>query len=149
MDNPDSVKENLRELFSSQKLAVLATDMKNQPYTSLVAFVAAEDLQNIIFTTERHTNKYRNITDNPRVAFLIDNRSKEDINFQKTTAVTALGNAVETNGEEKEEFMVLFTTKHPHLDEFIKSKDTAIFKVTVEWYYTVSEFQKVVELYMM
>ena len=149
MEDQDRIKENLKELFFSQKLAVLASNMHEQPYTSLVAFAATEDLQHIIFATNRHTHKYRNISENQRVAFLIDNRSIEDKDFQKTTAVTALGTCVEAAGEEKEKLISLFTAKHPHLEKFVTSKDTALLKVSVEWYYAVSEFQKVVELHMM
>jgi hypothetical protein len=54
----------IKNLFDSQSLAVLATQSNAQPYASLVAFAATEDLKQIIFLTPNTTRKYANIESN-------------------------------------------------------------------------------------
>lgn len=70
MEKRLQLKEFLKNLFSSQRLAVLATQSERQPYGNLVAFVAANDLKYLLFATTRATRKYSNISDNPRVAMV-------------------------------------------------------------------------------
>ena len=43
MEKAEDIQKHLRNLFTSQSLAVLATHSEAQPYASLVAFVASED----------------------------------------------------------------------------------------------------------
>jgi len=46
MESPERVKPILRDLFAAQSLAVLAThDDDGQPYASLMAFAATDDLK--------------------------------------------------------------------------------------------------------
>jgi nitroimidazol reductase NimA-like FMN-containing flavoprotein (pyridoxamine 5'-phosphate oxidase superfamily) len=67
-------KADLISFFRSQPLAVLATHNKGQPYGSLVAFAATHDLDYLIFSTTRSTRKFANLSADPRVAMVIDNR---------------------------------------------------------------------------
>ena len=69
-----SRSSRLRDLFRSQRFAVLATDDHGQPFPSLMAFAAAEDLRQLVILTERTTRKFANLMANGRVALLIDNR---------------------------------------------------------------------------
>jgi nitroimidazol reductase NimA-like FMN-containing flavoprotein (pyridoxamine 5'-phosphate oxidase superfamily) len=86
----ESELENLiRELFESQKLAVLATQNEGQPYANLIAFAASDDLKSLYFVTARATRKYANIEADARVTVLIDNRSNQDSDFSQAAAVTA------------------------------------------------------------
>ena len=60
MNKPDDIselKQTIAELFSTQQLAVLSSFGNEQPYASLVAFAATEDLKHIIFATTRSTRK--------------------------------------------------------------------------------------------
>jgi uncharacterized protein YbgA (DUF1722 family) len=43
MDKTEKIRQNLKELLSSQNLAVLSTHQDGQPYASLVAFKSKED----------------------------------------------------------------------------------------------------------
>jgi heme iron utilization protein len=74
-ENAESIEETLRALFRTQRLAVLSTQGSGQPYASLVAFVASDDLQYLYFATARTTRKYHHLDVDPRVAMLMDNRS--------------------------------------------------------------------------
>jgi nitroimidazol reductase NimA-like FMN-containing flavoprotein (pyridoxamine 5'-phosphate oxidase superfamily) len=142
------LEEVIRELFSSQRLAVLGTQRGGQPYANLVAFVASDDLKSIFFATARATRKYANIEADSRVTVLIDNRSNQEADFSKAAAVTATGRAQEVGESERESITATYLAKHPMLEEFVRSPSCAILKVQVETYYLVSRFQNVMELHV-
>ena len=130
-----------RELLSSQRLAVLCTDERGKPYASLIAFAAAPDLKTLVFATPRPTRKYANLSDNPRVSLLLDNRSNREEDFAEAAAATILGSAREATGEDRESCLALFLGKHPYLSSFARSPNSAVFRVEVEAYYVVNRFQ--------
>lgn len=138
--------ERVRELFSSQSLAVLATCGEGQPHGSLVAFAGTADLKQVLFATPRATRKYAHLDANPAVALVIDSRSREDADFHLTIAVTAIGRAAEATGDERGELLPVYLARHPHLREFATSPTCALVKVQVRKYSVVGEFQKVVEI---
>jgi len=144
----ENMKKDLKDLFTSQRLGVLATQNEGQPYTSLVAFSASEDLKQLFFATTRTTRKYANLTANSRVAMLIDNRSNEVIDFRWAMAVTATGKAEEIKGHEREEASKLYLAKHPHLEEFVSSPSCALLRISVDRYYVASRFQKVIQVHV-
>lgn len=148
MEKTAQLKAFLKDLFYSQRLAVLATQSKKQPYGSLVAFMATNDLKHLLFVTTRATRKYDNISSNPRVAMVFDNRSNQESDFHQAAAVTATGVVKEVVGPEKEVFQKLYLSKHPYLKDFVSSPTCALLKVEVETYFVVSRFQNVVELHI-
>ena len=95
----------IRELLESQRLAVLSTQGKEQPYSNLVAFGVTADLQYLIFATTRATRKYANLLQHPQVSVLIDNRTNETADFAEAAAVTVLGRASEIYGEERSQLL--------------------------------------------
>jgi nitroimidazol reductase NimA-like FMN-containing flavoprotein (pyridoxamine 5'-phosphate oxidase superfamily) len=98
------LREFLKDLFSSQRLAVLATQNRRQPYGNLVAFMATDDLKHLLFATTRATRKFANILKNPKIAMVVDNRSNQESDFHQAAAVTATGVVKEVVGAEKEVF---------------------------------------------
>ena len=148
MDDIPGLKNTIRELFSSQKLAVLSSFGNEQPYASLVAFAATEDLKHIVFATTRSTRKYANLSTESKVALLIDNRTNEEQDFSYAVAATALGKAEEVLGPERESFLNIYLSKHPHLKEFASSPSCALLTVSVEKYYVVNRFQNVQEFHI-
>ena len=136
----------LQNLFKGQRSAALATQERGQPYLSLMAFAATPDLKTIVLATDRYTRKYTNLMVEPRVALLIDNRSNTAKDTQEAVAVTALGEAAEITGEEREKFLTLFLDKHPHLATFAASDSCALIAVRIYRYVVVERFQEVREL---
>ena len=145
MESVSDVKARLKELFDTQRLAVLATQEGSQPYTSLMSFAATEDLKHIVFVTSQSTRKYANLEKNSQVALLIDSRTNRESDIREAIAVTAIGKACEVKLDEKQSLIDLYRTKHPHLDEFLMSPSQVLIKVTVQSYVVVSKFQKVRE----
>ncbi len=143
-----TVKADLNRLFESQPLTVLATHSKGQPYTSLVAFAAAEDLKALYFATRRATRKYNNLLADPRVSLLVDNRANKPSDFRRATAVTVLGEAIELAGQDAEKCARIYLARHPQLEAFLASPACALFSVQVHSYYLVTRFQEVVVVNM-
>jgi nitroimidazol reductase NimA-like FMN-containing flavoprotein (pyridoxamine 5'-phosphate oxidase superfamily) len=138
----------LQTLFSSRRLAVLATQHEGKPYASLVAFAATDDLKTIIFATTRSTRKFAYLSSNAAVALLIDNRTNEISDFRNAMAVTASGKAVEIIAGKENRFLQLYLAKHPYLKEFVSSPTCALVKVDVSTYYAVRRFQHVLEFHI-
>ena len=142
------LEEVIRELFSSQRLAVLGTQRGGQPYANLVAFAASDDLKSIFFATARATRKYANIEADSRVTALIDNRSNQDSDFSQAAAVTATGSAKEVVDSKRDAVLTIYLAKHPMLKDFVQSPSCALLQIRVEAYYLVRRFQNVMELHV-
>ena len=136
-----SLRLTLRGLFTSQKLAVLATYGIDQPYCSLMAFAVSDDLKHIIVATKRHTHKYANIQQHPRLSLLVDNRKNQVDDFQQAIAVTILATASELQPPELEPFLNLYLFKHPYMNSFCQAPDCALLKLSVESYLMVTSFR--------
>ncbi len=139
-------KESLASLIDSQKLAVLSTYSGGQPYVSLVAFAASDDLDHFFFVTPRATRKFTNILEHPQIALLVDNRSNNESDFGEASAVSILGKAREITYGEREMQLRIYLKKHPYLEEFATSSTSAIVQVQVETFVLVDRFQEVTEL---
>ena len=98
MIDREQLKQRLHQLFASQKLAVLSTQQQGQPYASLIAFAASDDLKELYFATPRATRKYAYLEANPKVALLIDSRSNQDSDIHQAIAATAVGKAMRSPG---------------------------------------------------
>jgi heme iron utilization protein len=142
----EKIQQLLRSLFHSQSLAVLSTCNAGQPYGSLVAFAASEDLGRLYFATPRATRKYAYLSREPRVSMLIDNRSNTPQDFHDAAAVTALGKASEVpSSEGMPEGRQAYLSRHPYLEGFLAAPGTAFFEIAVNVYLMVNRFQNVVE----
>lgn len=147
MTTTDQSTDILRELCTSQPLAVLATDAGNGPYASLVAVAVTPDLRQLFFATLRATRKWANLAGNRHVSLLIDNRSNQVTDFSRAAAATLLGVAEEVSGSELESGLALFLRRHPHLAEFTAAPSCALFRVRIASIYLVTRFQNVTEFH--
>jgi len=142
------LKNKLTQLFEERRVGVLATHNHGQPYGSLVAFLASDDLVNLVFTTGRGTRKFANLSADPRVALVVDDRRNEAADFYEAAAVTASGRAQVLDGEEAEAMAARFVERHPQLERFVTAPSSAVVRIIVSRYTYVSRFQEVVELDM-
>jgi nitroimidazol reductase NimA-like FMN-containing flavoprotein (pyridoxamine 5'-phosphate oxidase superfamily) len=148
MISNDQFRKRLRELFSSQSLAVLSTHHAGQPYASLVAFYAGDDLKHIYFVTAKTTRKFANLTANNRVAIMVNSSTNQISDFHQAISVTAVGKAEEVAGADKEPILSQYLAKHPHLEDFVRSPTCALVRVVVASFYMVKNFQNVTELHL-
>jgi nitroimidazol reductase NimA-like FMN-containing flavoprotein (pyridoxamine 5'-phosphate oxidase superfamily) len=136
----------IKMLFDSQKFAVLSTQKDHQPYASLVAFTATNSFDQILFLTPKTTRKYDNLTNNPKVALLINNHQNNSDDIYNAVCVTATGTAITVENQQKDDFLDLFTGQHPQLKAFSTDPATALVCVLVDTFFVVSEFQDVVTI---
>ena len=148
METSEKIQQQIRDLFAFQKLAVLSTQSREQPYASLVAFVGTQDLRFLCFVTPKTTRKFANLTDYPRVALLINSSTNQSADFHQAMAVTAVGEAQELTGADRKKLLSLYLEKHPYLEEFAGSPTCAFVRVTVRSYYLVKNFQNVMEYHL-
>ena len=148
MNKEEELRDFLRDVFSSQRLAVLATHSRGAPYCSLVGFAATDDLKFLLFATTRSTRKFANLNLDQRVSLLIDTRANRDEDFQKAAAITATGQATEVDEPEKDNILKVYLAKHPYMEGFVSSPTCALVKVKVDTYYVVRRFQEVTKLSM-
>ncbi|MFO8084527.1 MAG: pyridoxamine 5'-phosphate oxidase family protein [Desulfobacterales bacterium] len=148
MNDEDYLKSRIKQLCESQRLGVLSTQYHGHPYSSLVAFSMAENLEELYFATARTTRKFRNLSQDNRVSMLIDNRSNDISDFHHAMAVTVLGTATELNGIQKEKVKNIHLIKHPYLEDFVSSRSCGLVLIQVEKYVLVRRFQLVFELHM-
>ena len=148
MDKTDKIHQDLNELLLSQNLAVLSTHQDGQPYASLVAFVAAEDLKYLFFVTPKTTRKFANLSADCRVAMLINSSQNQAADFHQALSVTVIGSAEEISGDEKKNYLKFYLARHPYLQDFAKSPTCALVRVTAQSYYLVKNFQNVMELHI-
>jgi heme iron utilization protein len=143
----DGNASKVRKLMAEQRFGVLCTAQPNgQPYTSLVAVIASEDLGQVAFATLRATRKFDNISSEPRVALLLDDRANQPSDLQEATTLTVLGTTHELKGSERDRFATALLSKHATLDGFLRSADCAVVVIEVDRLLLVTKFQQIVEL---
>ena len=150
MTNEKLLQSEIAELLLSQKLAVLATQSpEGSSYSSLIAFAATDNLQKIVLATPKATRKFTNIKHNPKVSLLIDDRSNNEKDFHDAQAVTVMGAVERIDADiSQNELASLYLSKHPYLEDFLRSPSTAFVIISVKSYYLVSRFQEVMELHI-
>ena len=145
-DKEKRVRVSIRELCESQSFAVLATQGKGQPYTSLIGFATSDDMKYVVFATPKQTRKYSLLEEDNRVSLMVDNRAQQPDSINFISALTITGNGkILNDAEEIEKWSGLLTEKHPYLSSFVRSSSTAVILVEVYRYYYVRRFQEVFE----
>jgi general stress protein 26 len=148
MAEADSIRQEITNLCSSQRLAVLCTQRDNQPYASLVAFVISSDLRFLYLITPKTTRKFTNLTANPPVSLLINSSENRESDFHQAMAATIIGSAAEISRRKHPDIIKSYLEKHPYLEDFAKSPTCALVQIEVKSYFLVKNFQNVMELHL-
>jgi|GEM_PF-414679 len=148
MDDTEAIRQKLRDLFESQNLGVLSTQRSGQPYASLIAFYASDDLKNFYFVTPKTTRKFQNLKTDPRVAILVDSSTNQSTDFHRAIAVTMVGEASEVDVSKHPSLVKKYLEKHPYLEDFVRSPSIGLVKVSARSYFLVQNFQNVIELHL-
>ena len=128
MTNPKTL-DSIRHLLTRQPLGVLATQRAGRAHTSLVAFVASEDLKSVVFATGRATRKFRNCSQTEEVALLVDDRSNDPEDFHRAAAVSVYGQACEVPQTDAEPLRRSLIERHPYLAEFVATPTCALMRI--------------------
>ena len=143
MLTPSDVADEIRRLLDAERLAMLSTEQRGQPYASLVAFSQADDLATLLFATPRTTRKFANLQANPKVALLIDNSRNQASDIYGAVAVTAIGRAAVLSARDRKDMDPVHLAKHPYLKDFLRAATTDLVRVAVTRYLMVRNFQNV------
>ena len=120
----------MKKLAREKDLCVLATTSGGEPHCSLMAYVSDHDGREIYMVTQRNTQKYKNLLENPSVSLLIDTR--EDRPRLEAKAMTVSGKCEVVKDEAKQTLVrAKLLERHPHLKEFLSRPDAAILCVRV------------------
>lgn len=141
--DPD-LPERIERLVQGEPFAVLCTQGDGQPYGSVIAIAASEDLRRLAFCTAKATRKSRLLEACQRVALVIDDRSKHGDDTRRISAVTATGRATRLEpGPLYAQWREALHARHPYLGDFLASPSCSIFLVDVVRYFHVVRFQEV------
>lgn len=147
--NRNRVPDSIKKLIDEQIFAVLSSYMDEQPYSNLMAFIPYDNYKSLVFITARTTRKYLNLKKHPKSSMFIDNRRNKSSDCLDAKGVNAAGEAYELEpGKERDKIIEVYLKRHPVLEDFIKSPTVAIFKLKVNTYYFVENFQEVTEVHL-
>ena len=138
--------ENIDEvvdILNQQLVAVLSTSSNDKSYSCLVSFVVTKGFQDVIFATKRERLKYRNMSENPNVSLLIDNRKNTLSDVTDATSVTIVGSVEDIQTKERVRLIRYLVERHPNLTSFFEADDTAIMRLYPERVYVVDNFESV------
>lgn len=137
-----------QQLFDEHRFGVLCTSQSSgAPYGNLVAVAEVDDLQGLLFATLRTTRKWDNLTAEPRVALVMDNRTNEVADLREALGVTAIGTAREVTDATRVAMRQRYLDKHPQLADFLATPECALMRIDVKTLITVTRFQQVVEIH--
>ena len=140
------VEQDIKRLVEDQPFCVLCTQGQTQPYGSLIAFAATEDLRHFYFATSVATRKFRLLTECDRAALLIDSRCRHPGHLMKVEALTVTGRTRHLQpSDEYETGIERLARHHTYLKDFIRAETTALFSFDVFRYLHVTRFQEVRE----
>jgi general stress protein 26 len=146
MSGNSSFMAAVKDMIGKEKFGILCSYMGDQPYSNIMAFIPHDDYRSLIFATARSTRKYANLKKHSRASMFIDNRSSK--NTLEAKGLSACGKTRELEPAEKKKIIKTFLKLHPALEEFIKSPTVALFKLKVDTYYFVENFQEVTEIHI-
>lgn len=148
MEERPKLKDTIRQVLDSRKVAVLATQGPEYPHACLVAFAATDDLRHLYFVTRRPTRKFENMKHDNRVMLLVDNRSNSEKDFDNSTVITGRGKAVPVSCDAAREMLPFYLNRHPRLEAFARHESSVLVKVEIDSYAVVTRFQKLTVLEM-
>jgi len=144
---PEEIRDRIRHLLAGQHLAVLGTSDHGHPYTSLVVYSEFPSLNHIVFYTLRNRIKYRNLKNDSRVSLYIDSRDRWQKDPSTVEGLSITGVAWEVKrSEEFEEAKQVYLQKNPHMDFIASDGDASLFRINVETYKYVVNFEDSYEL---
>jgi len=123
----NEIKDQIINYLSKRKFLTLATSSKNgEPLTHPIAYVNIEDT--IYFSTGKQTRKFKNIKNNPNVAFSVyDNTEYLD----EVRSVQMEGKAILVNNKkESKQINDMLEKKFPNMANLTKDKDSIIIKIS-------------------
>ena len=132
-DRPDltAIPAAIARLLRKEILAVLGTMGANAPHVCLIQFATDDDLGELYFATNRNTLKFNNLSAEPRVSVLLDNRLSRALDG-KGFSLTLNGTASVLEGKYAECASSKLLAKNSNHGATVGARDFAIIRVELE-----------------
>lgn len=137
MNKQTTLKDYIEAVLKTSGFAVLATEGNGQPHTSLIAITPFENFRQIIFATYRNTLKYRNLSDNNKVAVLIEGKYFNKKGLKESVVLTIIGQTEEISIARNETPYQEHLKRHPEMESFMISPDCVLIRVIPQSYQVV------------
>jgi len=137
MNKHSTIKEYIEAVLKTSDFAVLATEGNGQPHTSLIAITQFGDFRQIIFATYRNTLKYRNLSQNNKVAVLIEGEYLNLKGLKENVVLTIIGRTEEISKAGSEAPYQAHLKRHPEMESFMLSPDCVLIRVLAQSYQVV------------
>jgi hypothetical protein len=144
MNKKSTIKETIDTVLKTSDFAVLATESNGQPHTSLIAITQFDGLHQIIFATYRNTLKYRNISQNNKVAVLIEGEYFNMKGQKEIIVLTIIGHTEEISLAGNEAPYRAHLKRHPGLESFMLSPDCVLIQVRAQSYQVVYGIEDII-----
>ena len=137
----------LWEFLSERRTLILATCNDSVPACNLMGFVLASTECSLALATPKETAKHKAMLHNPAVSLMVLDAPALEQDLDRGTAVTLDGEAVEIrDASERERWEAAFTKANPRLEDFVKSPQSALFRVDLRRVVSVTNFQQLSEI---
>jgi len=124
-------------VLNTSGFGVLATEGNGQPHTSLIAITPFGNLKQIIFATYRNTLKYRNLSNNNKVAVFIEGGYFNMKGLKDNVFLTIIGHTEEISVVGNEAPYLAHLKRHPEMEAFMASPDCVLIRVIAQSYQVV------------
>lgn len=131
MPMPDEIARMIRE----RDLCVLATSRGDMPHASLMAYATEPDVRYIYMATPANSRKWANLSANPNMALLIDEREVALGTDRAHARALTIGcvSAPVSDAEEMTRIIDLLRKRHPHLDAFLAGQGMEVIRCRPRW----------------
>ena len=137
INKQSTIKELIEVILKTSGFAVLATEGNGQPHASLISITPFGISRELIFATYRNTLKYRNISQNNKVAVFIESGDDKRRVLLKSILLTIIGHTEEISIEENEAAYQAHLKQHPEMESFMLSSDCVLIRVIAQSYQIV------------
>lgn len=120
--------EAIKALVREQDLCVLATVGEDKPHCSLMGYAVDEECREIYMATLKATRKFKNISANPSVSILIDDRRQADL--PKALTVSGVFEPMEDQTA-KDGVKAKLIRRRPDLAGLMGNEDAEIIRIKV------------------
>lgn len=137
MNKKNKIKEHIEAVIRTSGFAVLATEGDGQPHMSLIAITPFGNFRHIIFATYRNTLKYRNLSNNNKVAVLIEGEYFNLKGLKENIVLSIIGQTEEIIIARNEALFQAHLKRHPEMESFMRSSDCVLIQVIAQSYQVV------------
>lgn len=126
--------EIMKQIIRQNDLCVLATTDRDRPHSSLMSYVTDDECRHLYLVTSPHTTKFANLSANPNVSVLIDDReasSPEDRGRVRSLTITGKAAPVKDAGD-KAVGLARLAALRPHLKPITGDPEVEVVEIKIE-----------------